>query len=107
MSYRCYHTSCDVCGKRMFIETQGGRDRRYCSPACKQAAYRKRKDGAKRNNRVLRNENLLARLSENGFSEAAMSKLRDILGQFGPDATQAAADLALLCAEEVRQLLRR
>ena len=55
--YRAYYPGgCQHCGRDLgLVEQEGGRDRCYCSPACRQAAYRARK-AEKRNGGVLQKE---------------------------------------------------
>lgn len=45
---------CGVCGEKFQVHSYKGRIGDYCSNACKQKAYRRRKAEAKRN--VLRND---------------------------------------------------
>jgi hypothetical protein len=43
MDVRVIHRTCPTCGRRFGQPDDPGRKRRYCSDACKQAAYRARK----------------------------------------------------------------
>jgi hypothetical protein len=43
MDVRVIHCTCPVCGRRFGQPDDPGRKRRFCSDACKQAAYRQRK----------------------------------------------------------------
>lgn len=58
MAYRVYHAgNCQGCGVDLgVIEQNGGRDRKFCSDRCKQAAYRRKRKGDKRNGGLLRKE---------------------------------------------------
>lgn len=75
---------------------------KYCSDACKQKAYRKRR---------IRNSQPVTKLKhefeEMGLSKAQVRQLESIVDTWGPEAARAAAKLALSVAAEVREKYMR
>lgn len=74
---------------------------RYCSDACKQRAYRKRKI------RNSPNVTYLFRQWEEEGLGLVRGRLERILERWGPDAAKEAAALALDVARQVREVTRR
>lgn len=91
---------CGYCGTDLgFIDQAGGRNRHYCNDACKQAAYRRRKEGEKRQATLLRNGELQGYWAEHGITGAILTKLQDILFNHGKDAARAATDAVILARQ--------
>lgn len=78
----------------------------YCSPACKQRAYRRRKAAQKMRNST-RFTHLLSEFQTQGFRGEALAKLERILDRWGPEAAEAAVEVATITARDVREQLRR
>lgn len=74
----------------------------YCSDACKQRAYRKRK---KRNTPVV--THIIKTFRRNGFQGEALNLLLRIVDKYGEGAAKAAMELAILIAKEVRSEFQR
>jgi hypothetical protein len=91
---------CGYCGADMgLVDQAGGRNRQYCNDAHRQAAYRKRREGDKRNAVLLRNGELSEYWQEHGITGAILSKLQDILISHGKDAALAATDAVILARQ--------
>lgn len=105
MGYRMYEAGwCKHCGADLGMqEVNGGRVKKYCGPACRQAARRQRLALAKRDNDLSRYADLVERWKLAGFSGPALAKLRAILAEHGAAAAKAAVEVSLLVAKEVRQ----
>ena len=108
MAYYAYYAFCEYCGADLgLVEQEGGRPRRYCSDACKQAAYRERKRREKRNKALLRYAPLVEEWRRAGFSDQAIERLRTLAETYDPNAAKIAAEVALLTAREAREAVRR
>jgi hypothetical protein len=95
---------CQHCGEDLgLIDQAGGRNRKYCNGACKQAAHRKRKEGDKRNTVLLRNVLLQEYWLDNGIDGDLLASLQDILFNHGKEAARAATDAALIAIRQTRQ----
>lgn len=78
------------------VETDGGRQRQYCSDRCKQAAYRERRKEVFRNKCLLRNTELRDYWQEQNITGSLLAALQDILVEHGKAAAKAATDAVLL-----------
>lgn len=77
---------CRLCGRFL---GNNARRRRYCSHACKQAAYRARK----RNRACMRPPEILGEWESQGLAPEIRDRLRAIYLDFGPRAALACVDL--------------
>jgi len=96
---------CPACDFRgvVYYNTQPPR---YCSDACRQRAYRLRK--AKHQMRHSPSVTyLLGEFQDQGFRGELLGMLEWILKTWGADAANAAAELAVCTAKEIRQLLAK
>ena len=108
MAYRMYNAlDCEYCHKAQGLIDGSGRERRYCSPKCRQAAYRQRQQ-QKRNTQMLFNAPALAqRWYTAGIGGELLQKLRAIYIAHGESAAALATDAVLLAAQQTREALRR
>ncbi len=91
---------CGFCGEDLgLIDQAGGRNRHYCNDACKQAAYRRRKEGEKRQATLLRNGELQSYWAEHGITGAVLTRLQDILVEHGKDAARKATEAVILARQ--------
>lgn len=108
MAYRMYNAlDCEYCHKEQGLIDGSGRERRYCSQRCRQAAYRQRQQ-QKRNAEVLRNNSALEqRWYLASIGGELLQKLRAIYIAHGESAAALATDAVLLAAQQTREALRR
>ena len=107
MAYYAYYAVCEWCGRDLgMLEQEGGRQRRYCSNACRQAAYRERRRKGKRNREVLRNAHLVEGWRKAGLGPV-LPRLERMMREYGPQAAEEAAGIALDVAKVVREALGR
>lgn len=93
----CPGPECDFSGW-IYYNTQPPE---YCCNACKQRAYRRRKQ-KKRNTQGV--TLLLRDLKDDyGFTGKLLSKIKDIAREHGPSAAQMATDAVLLAMKEERE----
>ncbi len=91
------------CGEDLgLVETEGGRDRHYCSDKCRVAHYRQRKREESRQQVLQYHAELRAYWQEHGIHGEVLARLQEILLQHGKKAARAATDavLAALAAAE-------
>jgi endogenous inhibitor of DNA gyrase (YacG/DUF329 family) len=98
MTYYAYQAGdCEQCGKEIgLIETDGGRQRQYCSDRCKMIAYRTRHKQEYRNKCLLRNTELRDYWQEHHVSGQVLVMLQNILVEHGKAAAKDATDTVLL-----------
>ncbi len=108
MAYKQYNgLPCANCGADQGLLDTYGRERLYCSPACKQEAYRKRK-AAKRNIQALLDAPaLVQRWYLAGIAGETLEALRKLYITHGEDAATLATDALLLAVRDVREALKR
>jgi len=107
MAYKQYNAgACANCGADQGLLETSGRERRYCSPACKQEAYRKR-TAAKRNTATLRNSQLEHRWQDASITGPTLEALRALYLAHGEDAASMATEALLLAVRDVREALKR
>jgi hypothetical protein len=95
---------CGFCGTDLgLIDQAGGRNRHYCNDAHRQAAYRKRKDGDKRNAVLLRNGALSEYWQDSLITGAVLAKLQDILVEHGTDVARKATEAVILAKQLERK----
>lgn len=89
--------SCGHCGKSFEqIKVRNiGRDQAYCSSACRQAAYRARDRGAKRNAAMELRESALHVFQRQGFAGESLRQLMALFDRYGVDVAQRSAQLAM------------
>lgn len=106
MAYRMYNAlPCAYCGKDQGLIDGSGRERVYCSPACKQRAYRERK--AKTTRAALRNDQLEQRWYLASITGELREQLYKLYLAHGEAAANQATDAVLLACQQVRQALRQ
>lgn len=107
MAYRMYNAlDCEYCHKAQGLIDGSGRERRYCSQRCRQAAYRQRQQ-EKRNAQELRSSALEQRWYLACIGGELLQKLRAIYVAHGESAAALATDAVLLAAQQTREALRR
>ena len=107
MAYYAYYAVCEHCGRDLgMLEQEGGRQRRYCSNACRQAAYRDRKKREKRNSSALRYRYLVKGWRDAGLGEKVVSRLVEMLHTYGPQAAKMAGEIAVEVARKAREAER-
>ncbi|EFH79629.1 hypothetical protein [Ktedonobacter racemifer] len=78
------------------IETEGGRDRRYCSDKCRVAHHRQRQREAKREETLRYHGELRAYWQLHNIRGEVLARLQEILLQHGKKAARAATDAVLV-----------
>lgn len=105
--YRSYYAGeCQNpdCGEDLgLVETEGGRDRHYCSDKCRVAHYRKRKREAQREQVLRYNSELRDYWRERGIRGEVLARLQEILLQHGKKAARAATDAVLVALAAAEQ----
>lgn len=103
MPYYTYDAGfCAWCGQDMgLVEQWGGRNRRYCSNACKQKAYRARRKAYNVSCAVRRYAHLVREWRKR-YGDAVADRLLLILENHGVEAARAAEDVAQVVIAELR-----
>jgi hypothetical protein len=98
--YRSYYGGrCQnpACGEELgLIETEGGRDRQYCSDKCRVAAHRAREREKHREQVLQYNSELRDYWKEHGIRGEVLLRLQEILLQYGKPAAKAATNVVLV-----------
>ena len=89
---------CRHCGEDMgFIEAYGGRTRRFCNDACRQAAHREK---TRRTQTLARHAALCRYWQEHCITGEVLLALQDILVAYGKDAAKEATEAVLLAVKQ-------
>lgn len=104
MPYYAYMAGfCQHCGKDMgMIDQIGGRNRKYCNDSCKIAAFRKREKERNREQVLQYNSILRDYWQEAGITGDVLTRLQDILVEYGKDAARCATDTVLIAIRQIR-----
>ncbi len=101
MGGNCENPACDA--YLGHIETEGGRDRHYCSDKCRVAAHRARQREKKRAATLQYHAELRAYWQEHGLHGEVLARLQEILLQHGKKAARAATDAVLVALAAAEQ----
>jgi hypothetical protein len=99
-----YYAICEQCGKSLgVIEHTNGRKRRYCSSACKQAAYRSRKKQEKREKKRNGEALRFGRYCERWLGKRVAKELVNMAMDYDIQSARRAVDIAVLTAQITRR----
>ena len=104
MRWRAYNGgSCQHCGADIgYVESEGGRTRKYCSQKCRQAAYTLKIRQDKRYKELLRFSLLMRRWEDGNIQGEVRKKLIEIYIKTGDrQAVELATDLVTLVSRDV------
>jgi hypothetical protein len=104
MPYYAYMAGfCQHCGKDMgLIDQAGGRNRKYCNDSCKMAAFRNREKERNRDHILEYNSILRDYWQESGITGEVLTRLQDLLVEYGADAARHATDTVLIAIKQTR-----
>lgn len=104
MPYYAYQAgNCEFCGEPIgLVETDGGRQRRYCSDKHRKAAHRARKLREQRRALLQYNSELCQFWEENEITGPVLAHLQDILVEHGKQAARDATETVILACKLLR-----
>lgn len=92
------------CGKDLgLIDQAGGRNRKYCNDSCKIAAFRYRKKQRNREGILEYNTILRDYWQENEITGEVLTRLQDMLVEYGSEVAKHATDTVLIAIKQTRE----